>query len=63
MTTGDRGVARASRCWVTCQEVGQRHIGPENREEAAQALGVTSRTVRRDWIKAKGWLATTLGGS
>ncbi len=29
-------------------------------EETAAALGVTSRTVRRDWIKAKGWLATAL---
>ena len=25
-------------------------------EETAEALGVTSRTVRRDWTKAKGWL-------
>jgi RNA polymerase sigma factor (TIGR02999 family) len=31
-----------------------------NEEETASALGVTSRTVRRDWIKAKGWLATAL---
>lgn len=29
-------------------------------EETAAALGVTSRTVRRDWIKAKGWLAAAL---
>jgi RNA polymerase sigma factor (TIGR02999 family) len=29
-------------------------------EETAAALGVTARTVRRDWIKAKGWLATAL---
>jgi RNA polymerase sigma factor (TIGR02999 family) len=25
-------------------------------EETAETLGVTARTVRRDWIKAKGWL-------
>jgi RNA polymerase sigma factor (TIGR02999 family) len=25
-------------------------------EETAQALGVTRRTVARDWVKAKGWL-------
>ena len=31
-------------------------------EETAAALGVTSRTVRRDWIKAKGWLAAALEG-
>ncbi|MEO8031970.1 MAG: sigma-70 family RNA polymerase sigma factor [Gemmatimonadota bacterium] len=29
-------------------------------DETAAALGVTDRTVRRDWIKAKGWLAGTL---
>ncbi len=29
-------------------------------EETAAALGITARTVRRDWIKAKGWLATAL---
>lgn len=28
--------------------------------ETAEALGVTERTVRRDWIKAKGWLAAAL---
>lgn len=25
-------------------------------DETAEVLGVTARTVRRDWIKAKGWL-------
>ncbi len=29
-------------------------------EETAAALGVTARTVRRDWVKAKGWLAAAL---
>lgn len=29
-------------------------------EETAEALGVTDRTVRRDWIKAKGWLAAAM---
>ena len=29
-------------------------------EETAQALGVTARTVRRDWSKAKGWLHRAL---
>lgn len=28
--------------------------------ETATALGVTDRTVRRDWLKAKGWLAAVL---
>ncbi len=30
-------------------------------EEAAEAIGVTDRTVRRDWLKAKAWLATAMG--
>ena len=29
-------------------------------EETAEVLGVTSRTVRRDWTKAKGWLQRKL---
>ena len=29
-------------------------------EETAEALRVTSRTVRRDWVKAKGWLLHAL---
>ena len=28
--------------------------------ETATALGVTERTVRRDWVKAKGWLLSDL---
>ena len=31
-----------------------------NEDETAAALGVTARTVRRDWVKAKGWLASAL---
>lgn len=30
-------------------------------EETAEALEITSRTVRRDWLKAKGWLQLELG--
>lgn len=29
-------------------------------EETAEVVGVTARTVRRDWIKAKGWLHSAL---
>jgi DNA-directed RNA polymerase specialized sigma24 family protein len=32
-------------------------------DETAQALEVTSRTVRRDWIKARGWLRQALESS
>jgi RNA polymerase sigma factor (TIGR02999 family) len=31
-------------------------------EETAETLGVTDRTVRRDWMKAKEWLYRELGG-
>ena len=37
-----------------------RFFGGLTEDETAEALGVTARTVRRDWIKAKGWLARTL---
>ncbi|MBW3552430.1 MAG: sigma-70 family RNA polymerase sigma factor [Gemmatimonadetes bacterium] len=33
-----------------------RFFGGLTEEETAEALGVTPRTVRRDWVKAKGWL-------
>jgi RNA polymerase sigma factor (TIGR02999 family) len=32
-------------------------------EETAQALGLTDRTVRRDWIKARAWLRRELAES
>jgi RNA polymerase sigma factor (TIGR02999 family) len=37
-----------------------RYFGGMSEEETASALGVTDRTVRRDWVKAKGWLAGEL---
>lgn len=37
-----------------------RFFGGMTEEETALALGVTDRTVRRDWVKAKGWLAGEL---
>jgi RNA polymerase sigma factor (TIGR02999 family) len=33
-----------------------RYFGGLTDDETAEVLGVTSRTVRRDWVKAKGWL-------
>jgi RNA polymerase sigma factor (TIGR02999 family) len=33
-----------------------RYFGGLTEEETAEALGVTSRTVQRDWAKARGWL-------
>ncbi len=32
-------------------------------EETAQALGLTDRTVRRDWVKARAWLRRELANS
>ena len=37
-----------------------RFFGGMSEEETASALGITSRTVRRDWVKAKGWLLQDL---
>jgi DNA-directed RNA polymerase specialized sigma24 family protein len=37
-----------------------RFFGGLTEEETAAALGVTERTVRRDWVKAKGWLKQAL---
>jgi len=44
------------------QVVECRFFGGLTEEETAQALGVTARTVRRDWTKAKGWLHLALNG-
>lgn len=38
------------------QVVEYRFFGGLTEVETAQALGLTDRTVRRDWIKARGWL-------
>lgn len=38
------------------QVVEHRFFGGLTEEETAAVLGVTDRTVRRDWIKARGWL-------
>jgi RNA polymerase sigma factor (TIGR02999 family) len=37
-----------------------RYFGGMTEVETADALGVTERTVRRDWIKARGWLQGVL---
>ena len=38
------------------QVVECRYFGGLTENETAEALQVTSRTVRRDWVKAKEWL-------
>jgi RNA polymerase sigma factor (TIGR02999 family) len=42
------------------QVVECRFFGGYGEEETAQILNVTSRTVRRDWVKAKAWLYNEL---
>lgn len=38
-----------------------RYFGGMSEAEIARALGVSERTVRRDWVKARGWLHRELG--
>jgi RNA polymerase sigma factor (TIGR02999 family) len=38
------------------QVVECRYFGGLTEDETAAALGVTTRTVQRDWVKARGWL-------
>jgi RNA polymerase sigma factor (TIGR02999 family) len=42
------------------QVVELRFFGGLTEEETAQVLGVTDRTVRREWTKARGWLQREL---
>jgi RNA polymerase sigma factor (TIGR02999 family) len=42
------------------QVVQCRFFGGLTEEETGEVLGVTARTVRRDWLKAKGWLYSQL---
>jgi RNA polymerase sigma factor (TIGR02999 family) len=44
------------------QVVECRYFGGLTEEETAEALGVSQRTVQRDWVKARGWLALELNG-
>jgi RNA polymerase sigma factor (TIGR02999 family) len=39
-----------------------RYFGGLTEEETADVLGVTQRTVQRDWVKARGWLYQELRG-
>jgi RNA polymerase sigma factor (TIGR02999 family) len=51
LTEIDERVGRVVEC---------RFFGGLTEEETAEALAVTPRTVRRDWVKAKGWLYQAL---
>ena len=39
-----------------------RFFGGYCERDTARILGVTDRTVRRDWLKARAWLYRELGG-
>jgi DNA-directed RNA polymerase specialized sigma24 family protein len=39
-----------------------RFFGGYSEEDTARALGVSVRTVQRDWLKARAWLYRELGG-
>jgi len=45
------------------QVVEYRFFAGMSEEETAEALAVTARTVRRDWVKARGWLRQALDDS
>jgi ECF sigma factor len=38
-------------------------FGGYGEEDTARALGVSLRTVQRDWLKARAWLLRELGGA
>jgi RNA polymerase sigma factor (sigma-70 family) len=44
------------------QVVECRYFAGLTEEETAEALGVSVRTVERDWLKARGWLYQELHG-
>lgn len=44
-----------------CRVVECRYFGGLTEQETAAALGVTDRTVRRDWTQARDWLHRALG--
>jgi RNA polymerase sigma factor (TIGR02999 family) len=46
-----------------CQVVECRFYAGMTEEETASALGVSDRTVRRDWLRARAWLRLELGSS
>lgn len=45
-----------------CRIVECRFFGGMTEEETAAVVGVSDRTVRRDWLKAKAWLYDDLAG-
>ncbi|MCB1033079.1 MAG: sigma-70 family RNA polymerase sigma factor, partial [Acidobacteria bacterium] len=44
-----------------CEVVECQFFAGFSKEETAEALGISVRTVHRDWLRAKGWLRKHLG--
>jgi DNA-directed RNA polymerase specialized sigma24 family protein len=44
------------------QVVECRYFGGLTEEETAEALGIATRTMQRDWVKARAWLSLELRG-
>jgi RNA polymerase sigma factor (TIGR02999 family) len=60
----DDALARLGTCAPRLARVVEyRYFAGMTEVEIAAALGLTERTVRRDWIKARGWLQAALGGA
>ncbi|MFW6088710.1 MAG: ECF-type sigma factor [Gemmatimonadota bacterium] len=50
----------ASRAERACRVVECRYFGGMTEEETANALGISYRTVRREWVRARQWLYQAL---
>ncbi|MEM8996703.1 MAG: ECF-type sigma factor [Acidobacteriota bacterium] len=62
MVALDRGLEKLGRIQVRARQVVEcRYFGGMSERETAVALGVDVRTIRRDWAKARVWLADELG--
>ncbi|MEM1180495.1 MAG: ECF-type sigma factor [Acidobacteriota bacterium] len=62
MVALDRGLEKLGRIQVRARQVVEcRYFGGMSERETAAALGVDVRTIRRDWAKARAWLADELG--
>ena len=53
LTALDRRLSQVVEC---------RYFGGLTEQETAEVLGVTRRTVQRDWAKARGWLYLEMNG-
>lgn len=62
MVALDRSLEKLGRVQVRARQVVEcRYFGGLSERETATALGVDVRTIRRDWAKARAWLAEDLG--